>query len=46
LNIDFGINNERQDFKIVVCNMYCVGGFLWGGGRVEELEELKVREYG
>jgi hypothetical protein len=35
LNIVFGINNERQDCKIV----QCVKGGEW-------MKEMKVREYG
>jgi hypothetical protein len=37
LNIDFGINNGRQDFKIGM------GVCVRGGGC---MEEMKMREYG
>jgi hypothetical protein len=39
LNIDFGINNEKQDCKIDRVWKVQVG---WEG----EMEKMKVREYG
>jgi hypothetical protein len=36
LNTDFGIKNERQDWKNSA-------GYLWEGGWIEDME---VREYG
>jgi hypothetical protein len=36
LNIDFGINNERQDYKI---GTVCGGRLLAGAGRVNGGEE-------
>jgi hypothetical protein len=41
LNIDFGINNERQDCKI---SSVCGGRYLCEEG--ELMEEMKVRESG
>jgi hypothetical protein len=40
LNIDFGMENERQDCQIGTVGR---GGYLWAG-RVRE--KMKVREYG
>jgi hypothetical protein len=42
LNIDFGINNERQVCKIGA--LWWGGGYLWEGGG--GMEEMKVSEYG
>jgi hypothetical protein len=42
LNIDFGINNERQDYRTVKWGEY-------GGSTCERrggMKEMKVREYG
>jgi hypothetical protein len=41
LNNHFGINSERQDYKI---RSVCGEGYLWKGGGW--MEEIKVREYG
>jgi hypothetical protein len=42
LNIDFGINKEKQDCNRIMIrkDRYCVS-VEWG-----EIEEMKVREYG
>jgi hypothetical protein len=41
LNIDLGINNERQYYKIGWYSVW-VGRYLWDGGE----KEMKEREYG